>query len=185
MIRYQIAIVILSIFLFCYKGKPSIPTRADWNHFSKDNWNEIDMVHKYIMKEMPNNVFTIEEILRQGTEWKNLDEPPFVIPPKHLWKNILPTIYFINRFIIPKIGEVEIVSSYRTRVYNQLAGGAKNSRHLTFNAFDMIPKKKISREQLHTILIQIWEKEGRQYKVGLGLYSGLRFQIDTSGFRKW
>jgi len=111
--------------------------------------------------------------------------PCYKIPPIAKWKNILPLLIFIKKELIPQIGSVEIVSCFRTPRYNRAAGGSRGSKHLYFNAADIIPLKQISTSRLKKILKNIWRKIGRQYHLGLGLYSGLRFHIDTMGFRKW
>ncbi len=92
---------------------------------------------------------------------------------------------FLREEIIPLIGPVEILSAYRESSYNLKAGGARKSKHLDFFAVDLRPVKNISRKDLHSKLLDIWTKKGKEYNLGLGLYSGLRFHIDTAGYRKW
>lgn len=124
-------------------------------------------------------------LLRQGTDWRRLDEPAFALPPRRKWSNILPVIQLIEAEIIPAVGPVEILSAYRTTQYNAKADGASRSRHLEFQALDLVPQKRIARTQLHSILLDIWKRNGRRYRMGLGLYSGHRFHVDTAGYRRW
>ena len=49
---------------------------------------------------------------------------------------------------------------------------------------DDVPKD-VSREELHKMLWQVYNKAGKENNMGLGLYSGVRFHIDTCGFRNW
>ena len=179
--------LVLLLLLNCSRIKPSIPTKKDWVNFQNQTKNGqiLKEFENFLIKNQVSDVFSLEELLRQGTDWKNSNEEPFVIPPKKDWTRIVPTLEFIKKVIIPRLGKLQIVSSYRTKNYNSKAGGAKGSKHLDFNALDLIPIKKFKREELHKILLEIWELEGKRYSFGLGLYSGLRFHIDTSGYRKW
>jgi uncharacterized protein YcbK (DUF882 family) len=185
---------ILGVFLFlhlhfisCSKSPPSIPTKKDWEEFSKNKKKaeQIKEFENFLRENHVSELFSSEELLRQGTDWKNAKEEPFVIPPKEEWIRMIPTLLFIKKVIIPRLGKLQILSSYRTKQYNSKAGGAKGSKHLQFNALDLIPVQKFKREELHQILLAIWEQEGKKYSFGLGLYSGLRFHVDTSGHRKW
>lgn len=98
---------------------------------------------------------------------------------------MIKTLTFIQTFIEPEIGVVIPVSGERTSNYNQQAGGAPRSKHLEFCALDLVPSEDISREELHVKLKQIHAKNGKEHNVGLGLYDGVRFHIDTCGFRQW
>lgn len=131
------------------------------------------------------NVVPPDQLLRQGTDWHDVKLPPFVIPPRKHWQNIINTLKVIKADIIPLIGPVEVLSAFRTHRYNNTAGGSKGSKHLIFSAVDLIPKKQISRFELHKKLKRYWRKSGRPHTVGLGLYSGLRFHIDTARYRTW
>ncbi len=113
------------------------------------------------------NQFPIEEILRQGTSWKKFRQEPFLIPPKSDWINILATVRVLEEEIIPLVGPLEILSGYRTKTYDYLAGGAAKSKHLKFYAFDLRPKKQISRKELHEKLLEFWTKKGRERNLGL------------------
>lgn len=171
------------IIIFC-SGKESIPSHEDYLTFEKKYRLEVKEFNDFLRENKLEN-FSIEEILRQGTSWKRLNEKPFVIPPKKYWENIIPTLKFLREEIIPLIGPVEILSAYRESSYNLKAGGARKSKHLDFFAVDLRPVKNISRKDLHSKLLDIWTKKGKEYNLGLGLYSGLRFHIDRAGYRKW
>lgn len=49
----------------------------------------------------------------------------------------------------------------------------------------MIHDREIERGELKGRLLKLWENDGVDREIGLGLYSRNRFPIDTSGFRKW
>lgn len=98
---------------------------------------------------------------------------------------MIRTVKFIQNHIEPVGGPLVPVSGDRDQYYNQTAGGAPRSQHLSFCALDLVPIKDLSREELHRKLWQIYKTVGRENNMGMGLYSGLRFHIDTCGYRNW
>lgn len=139
----------------------------------------------FLQAHQCDNIVPAQHLWRQGTDWKKVNQPQHAIPPKKMWGNIVPLLHFIHDELIPLIGEIEVVSGFRTPTFNSLASGAKRSRHLYFQAVDIIPKKSYSREELHSLLLQLWHQKGKKYQLGLGLYKGVRFHIDSFGYRKW
>lgn len=125
------------------------------------------------------------ELLRQGSDWQDLDEPPFAIPPVENWGAMVYTLRAVQREIVPIIGPVTVVSGWRTTSYNSKAGGSRGSKHLHFCGLDIVPQKKFSREQLVPVLKNIHKHNGRQWNMGLGIYKGIRFHVDTCGYRRW
>ena len=109
----------------------------------------------------------------------------FTLPDKKNVSNMINTLKYTQQCIEPEIGVVIPVSGARTQIYNQQAGGALRSRHLEFCALDLVPANDITREQLHVKLKKIHAEFGQKNNVGLGLYSGVRFHIDTCGLRQW
>ena len=131
------------------------------------------------------DVIPIDQILRQGTAWQSKQLPQFAIPDKALWPKMVSTLKLMQRFVIPAVGPVEVVSGFRTVTYNNLAGGAKRSKHLEFSALDVIPQSTTDRAELHRKLMALWRLHGPHLAMGLGLYSNSRFHIDTGGHRHW
>lgn len=180
-------LLFLFFFLLCDSRPRTPPSKEQWNEFRKlpENRQKIINFEKFLRENGVWNVVPAEQLLRQGTDWRQAASPPFAIPPRDLWPNILPTLRVIRDLILPEIGPVTVVSGFREVEYNLKAGGAKSSRHLFFSAVDMIPDREIDRAHLRNQLLQLWKKEGSRKKIGLGLYSRNRFHIDTSGFRTW
>ena len=163
------------------------PTEQEFSDFISNNTNykEYKEFRKFLQENEVDGVIPIQHLCRQGTDWSRLNTEPYAIPPQQHWHNILPTLKFIKNELIPIVGDIQVVSGYRTKEYNKHAHGAKRSKHLQFNAVDLVPVNYISREELHKILLSIWGKVGRKYNLGLGLYTKTRFHIDTARFRKW
>jgi len=130
-------------------------------------------------------IFPVEQVLHQGSSWREFELLPYAMPPDSLWPLIIPTLKLLQEEIIPLVGEVEIVSGFRTPGYNELAGGASRSRHLFFQAVDVVPLTQIPERKLKKRLRKFWYKHGEQYNLGLGLYDYTRFHIDTWKYRNW
>jgi len=122
---------------------------------------------------------------RQGTDWAEVGQPAFEAPPQDQWPAIVPTLRLLRAEVVPLVGEVEVVSAWRTPAYNSVAGGAASSRHLHFEAVDVQPQKNWVRADLHTTLLTHWRAIGPKTAWGLGLYERTRFHVDTHRHRKW
>jgi hypothetical protein len=124
-------------------------------------------------------------LLRQGSDWMRINEPPFAMPPRRDWNNIVATLQLIRDEVVPSIGPVVIVSAYRTARYNRKLGGSAQSHHRDFCGVDLVPRSNISRRELINELRAMHARIGPESRAGLGIYSGVRFHIDTCGYRRW
>lgn len=149
-----------------------------------DHAGQYARLQRYLDRRGVGDVVPTWQLCRQGTDWDEEDAPPFAIPPEREWSHIVPTLLFVRRHVVPAVGTVEVVSGYRTREYNQRAGGARESRHLRFDALDLVPAER-DRERLHAALDRLWRGPGRRARMGLGLYGGTRFHVDTHRHRRW
>ncbi len=131
------------------------------------------------------NILPAWQLLQQGTDFSKHNLPKYAIPAREHWNEMVNTLVFLKYDLIPYIGDVRVLSGFRTPKYNRLAGGAGRSRHLTFSALDLQPVAKMERKELHHILQNRWHTLGENYDLGLGLYSSVRFHIDTGGHRQW
>lgn len=150
-----------------------------------DNRKRFTALERFLKLNHVDKVVPPYELLRQGSDWLLVGEPPFAIPPKKQWKTMVNTLKVIQREIIPRIGPVVVLSGWRTPHYNGKAGGANSSKHLHFCGVDMVPQHKFTRKQLLPILRKIHKESGKQWNMGLGIYSGIRFHVDTCGYRRW
>jgi hypothetical protein len=125
------------------------------------------------------------QLLRTATDWHKCGAQPFEVPPTVAWPNIVAALRYVGAVVEPGIGEVEVVSVYRNPALNACAGGAQESVHKTMGAIDMVPLRPVTREELMTRLCAIHQSSGQRFWIGLGLYKGLRFHIDTRKYREW
>ncbi|WP_299942642.1 D-Ala-D-Ala carboxypeptidase family metallohydrolase [uncultured Microbulbifer sp.] len=168
------------------QGYPAASERA-FIHFLKqaNNRNLFSRLKVFLRANQVHMVVSPFELLRQGSDWRDLNEPPFAIPPEEYWKAVVDTLKVIRQEIVPRIGPVTVLSGWRTTSYNRKAGGSKGSKHLLFCGLDIVPQKNFSREQLIPVLRDIHRRNGRQWKMGLGIYKSIRFHVDTCGYRRW
>jgi hypothetical protein len=125
------------------------------------------------------------QLVRTASMWRECNGPRFEVAPFTEWSHLLNTLRFIRAHVVPVIGPVEAVSGFRNESLNQCSGGAKESAHRHFFALDLVPLRPIARDGLIRSICAIHGFRGRQYDIGLGFYTGLRFHIDSKGFRRW
>jgi len=160
---------------------------VDFARFLKENNSHSDYEDfvYFLQSHDVHNIVPVWQLLQQGSDWEKHQLPKYAMPDREHWNSMLNTLVFLKYDLIPYIGDVRVLSGFRTPHYNQLAGGAGKSRHLTFSALDLRPVADIERSKLHGILQNRWHNLGGEYKLGLGLYANSRFHIDTGGHRQW
>ncbi|MGF1683917.1 D-Ala-D-Ala carboxypeptidase family metallohydrolase [Photobacterium minamisatsumaniensis] len=164
-----------------------VPTRAAFRGWVLMNHNEdiIAEAYNYFIEQGVKETMPLHLVLLQGTDWRVSNTTIFNLPKRTNWDNMIRTLLFIQKHVSPKTGLLIPVSGDRSKEYNIHAGGAPRSSHLDFCALDLVPIDNISRPELHKILQEIYRTVGKKNKMGLGLYSGVRFHIDTCGHRQW
>lgn len=187
-IQIVICITLISGLVLSCTRTPTRPSLAiDFQNFvnNQNHHTQLRNFERRLRVSGVYNVIPTWQLLRQGTDWQRNNLPQFAFPPVYLWPRMTNTLKFMRRFILPVIGPVDVVSGFRTPTYNFAAGGAPRSQHLEFSALDVVPRSTISRSELHGRLLNIWQIHGKGLDMGLGLYQGKRFHIDTGGHRKW
>jgi uncharacterized protein YcbK (DUF882 family) len=148
--------------------KPEAAVMADYQRYLTDNGlGEVAPMHA---------------LLRSARLWRECHASEYVLPPKSLWPNLLPTLRVLRD--LQAAGLVEgskVASGYRDSTLNTCAGGSARSRHVTNNAldFDLSSSDKVAR------LCEYWHRKGPALKLGLGFYTDTTIHLDTSGFRTW
>ena len=131
------------------------------------------------------NVLPTWQLVRTASMWRECNGPRFEVAPFTEWQHIANTLKFVRAHVEPVIGKVEALSGYRNAGLNQCSGGAKESAHRRFFALDLTPVREIARDGMIRSICRIHEWRGSSYDIGLGFYTGLRFHVDSKGFRKW
>ena len=125
------------------------------------------------------------QLTRTASRWRECNGPRFEVAPFTEWNNIANTLRYIKAHVEPVIGDVEAMSGYRNGDLNACSGGARESAHRRFFALDLVPIEPVTRAGMIRSLCRIHEWRGEGYDIGLGFYNGLRFHVDSKGFRKW
>lgn len=146
---------------------------------------EVAAFRRFLEQEGVADVVPLAELLRSDARWRRCDLAPFAVPPREQWRNVAPTLRYLRDHVVPVVGGVRIVSAYRDPAANRCFRGASASRHLRFAALDIQSATSLDRTALVARLCRLHARTGQRYAVGLGIYKGVRFHIDTSGFRRW
>jgi uncharacterized protein YcbK (DUF882 family) len=157
---------------------------AEWQ--SRDtNRTDAKALQDYLDQNKVGNVLPLRQLLRSDTDWRWCGVEPFDVPPKPLWPHMVPTLKLIRDEVQPLVGSVEALSVFRGEAINTCIGGASQSQHMRFYAIDMRPLGGSTRKQLIEKLCALQARKGKALNMGLGIYKGTRFHIDTAGFRRW
>jgi len=163
-------------------------SRADylaWLARSPQNRQNVRAFGTFLEAREVEGVLPTWQLVRTSSSWQQCSAEPFEVAPVQQWKNIVNTLAFVREEVLPAVGDLEVLSAYRNEELNSCSGGRPGSAHRMFFAMDLVPRGEITRGELIEKLCRIHRSDGREYRTGLGFYSGIRFHIDSSGFRKW
>ena len=167
------------------KAEPLADAYAHWLDAAPGRGAEVQAFKNYLEQQGVGGVLPVSQLLLNATSWQGCVAAPYSLPPRALWPNVIPTLRFIRDQIVPALGPVTAVSGYREPQLNACAGGATHSAHALYFALDLVPEKTMTRSDLIATVCRLHARFGAAYHVGLGFYQGLRFHIDTHGFRRW
>lgn len=132
------------------------------------------------------SVVPMWQLARTSSSWRQCGAEPFEVPPADKWDRIIKTLKFVRDEVVPAVGAVEALSAYRNEALNACSDGAPKSAHREFFALDLTPvSKTVERADMIRSVCAAHARDGRDYDAGLGFYTGRRFHVDSSGFRKW
>ncbi len=157
---------------------------AKWQQIAS-NKTDAAALQSFLNAKGVGTVIPLPQLLRSDTQWKKCGAAPFAVPPKAIWPHIVPTLKLIRSEVEPLIGRIEAQSVFRGPDINRCVKGASQSFHLRFHAIDMRPAKGVTRAELIQKLCVLHARKGEALNMGLGIYRGTRFHIDTAGYRRW
>jgi hypothetical protein len=158
---------------------------AAWEHETAGRANDVRAFETYLKRQHVSGILPTAQLLLDASSWRACGQEPYSLPPRALWANVVPTLRFIRAHIIPALGPVAAVSGYRSPELNACAGGALKSAHALYYALDLTPLEVTDRNKMIAQVCNIHARYGEAAHVGLGFYSGLRFHVDTHGYRRW
>ncbi|NUT01591.1 MAG: hypothetical protein HOP96_11510 [Sphingomonas sp.] len=157
-----------------------------WIHRSPANFKEVAAFRDFLAAQGLDSVVPLWQLTRTSSSWRQCGAQPFEIPSADKWERIVKTLKFVRDDVIPRVGKVEPLSAYRNEGLNACSNGAPQSAHRQFFAIDLTPvNKTVERSDMIRSVCAAHARDGMTYNVGLGFYTGRRFHVDSSGFRKW
>jgi len=163
-------------------------TAADFEAWlsSPEHRGRLTAFRDYLAAEGVESIVPIWQLTRTSSSWRECGAEPFEAPPQDKWAHIVTTLKFVRDEVEPAVGQVEPVSAYRNEALNKCSHGAPQSAHRNFFALDLTPvNQAVDRGDIIRSVCAAHARDGRTYNTGLGFYSGRRFHVDSSGFRKW
>jgi len=157
-----------------------------WLARSSENRARAEAFRAYLTAQELDHVVPVWQLLRTSSSWRQCAADRFEVAPRAKWDHIAATLRFVRDEVVPEIGPVEALSAYRNESLNACSDGAPQSAHRHFFALDLAPvSEAVGRPQMIREVCAAHARDGRAYNAGLGFYSGLRFHVDSNGFRKW
>ena len=157
-----------------------------WLRGSPQNRAELGAFRDYLAARGVDKVVPMWQLVRTSSSWRQCGAEPFEAPPADKWQHIVKTLQFVRDQVVPAIGAVEPLSAYRNAKLNSCSNGAPKSAHRQFFALDLTPvNETVARADMIRSVCASHARHGRSYDAGLGFYSGRRFHVDSSGYRKW
>ena len=164
-------------------------TAADYNAWlaaSPANRASVRAFRDRLAAEGVDGIVPVWQLIRTSSSWRECGAQPFEVAPADKWVHIVETLKFVRDEVVPAIGQVEALSAYRNERLNACSAGAPRSAHRMFFALDLTPvNASVDRSAMIRDICRAHARDGRSYDTGLGFYSGRRFHVDSSGYRKW
>jgi hypothetical protein len=190
--RWKLLGISLGAFMLGSPGQlpPDVPgqEKADYHAWlARDPGARAELLafKQFLEMRQVEEVVPTWQLVRTASMWRECNGPRFEVAPFTEWNNVANTLQFVKQHVEPVIGEVEVMSGYRNAELNACSGGARESAHRRFFALDLMPIEPISRDGMIRSLCSIHRFRGAQHNTGLGFYTGMRFHVDSKGFRKW
>ncbi|HEX8580472.1 MAG TPA: D-Ala-D-Ala carboxypeptidase family metallohydrolase [Allosphingosinicella sp.] len=157
-----------------------------WLARSAANREAVRGFRSYLAAHGLEDVIPVWQLIRTSSSWRECGADRFEVAPRDKWDNITTTLKFVRDEVEPAVGKVEALSVYRNETLNRCSNGAPASAHRLFFALDLKPvSEAVSRPGMISRVCAAHRRSGSAYDAGLGFYSGMRFHVDSHGFRKW
>jgi hypothetical protein len=156
-----------------------------WLAQAPENREGINAFRSFLAEKGVDGVIPVWQLVRTSSSWRQCNAGRFEVAPAHQWDNIVGTLAFVKNEVRPAIGQVEALSVFRNARLNGCSNGAPQSAHRMLFAVDLTPVGDMDRREMISRLCLAHAQRGSQYSAGLGFYSGARFHVDSSGYRKW
>lgn len=156
-----------------------------WLAQSPENRESVRSFQDFLAENRVQGVLPVWQLVRTSSSWRECGAGRFEVAPARQWSNIVRTLAFVKNEVRPAVGEVEALSGFRNDQLNSCSNGKPRSAHRMFFAMDLVPVADVARNDMIARLCAAHAQRGVTYRTGLGFYTGSRFHVDSSGFRKW
>jgi hypothetical protein len=147
---------------------------------------EVQAFRDHLAAEGLEDVVPVWQLIRTSSSWRACNADRFEVAPRDKWEHITTTLRFVRDEVVPVLGEVEALSAYRNEALNRCSAGAPQSAHRLFFALDLTPvNPQVNRAAMIRDICAAHASDGRAYNTGLGFYNGMRFHVDSNGYRRW
>jgi hypothetical protein len=147
---------------------------------------EVQAFRDHLAAEGLEDVVPVWQLIRTSSSWRACNADRFEVAPRDKWEHITTTLRFVREEVVPALGPVEALSAYRNEALNRCSAGAPQSAHRNFFALDLTPvNPAVNRAEMIQDICAAHARDGRAYRTGLGFYTGMRFHVDSNGFRRW
>jgi hypothetical protein len=157
-----------------------------WLARSPEHVEQVRAFREHLAERHVEGIVPIWQMIRTSSSWRECGADRFEVAPADKWDHIVTTLAFVRDEVRPVLGEVEALSAYRDDALNRCSHGAPQSAHRLFFALDLTPvAATVTRSSMIQEICAAHSSTGRGYNTGLGFYSGMRFHVDSNGFRRW
>jgi hypothetical protein len=181
------------------KATPPSPYPADftaWLATNPDQAAQFKLLGAYLNREGVSDVLPIWQLIQSETPEAatKCEIPAYAVPPQDMWPSMVPTLRLVRAEIIPLLGPVKVLSSFRTNEANKCSLGAPESPHKRYSALDLAMVEPLPQKEMFAKLCKHWYGLSPRWGYGLGAYyvrgysaynQEGRFHVDTLGRRTW
>jgi hypothetical protein len=180
-------------------AQPPSPYPADfqvWLVANPDQASQFEELKAYLTREGVADVLPLWQVIQTETieAATKCEIPGFAVPSQDIWPSIVPTLRLVKQEIIPLLGPVKVLSSFRTNEANKCSLGAPQSPHKRYSALDLAMVDPMPQKEMFVKLCKHWSGLSPRWGYGLGAYyvrgypaynQEGRFHVDTLGRRTW
>jgi hypothetical protein len=167
-----------------------------WLTENPDQVTQFEALKAYLAREGVADVLPLWQVIQTETQEAatKCEIPGFAVPPQDMWPTIVPTLRLVRDEIIPLLGPVKVLSSFRTNAANKCSLGAPESPHKRYSALDLAMIEPMPQKEMFAKLCKHWHGLSPRFGYGLGAYyvrgypaynQEGRFHVDTLGRRTW
>jgi hypothetical protein len=167
-----------------------------WLTENPDQVTQFEALKAYLAREGVADVLPLWQVIQTETQdaATKCEIPGFAVPPQEMWPTMVPTLRLVRDEIIPLLGPVQVLSSFRTNAANKCSLGAPESPHKRYSALDLAMVDPMPQKEMFAKLCKHWYGLSPRFGYGLGAYyvrgypaynQEGRFHVDTLGRRTW